>query len=198
MNKRVFESIASACHETPMVRLRKIQETEGISGEILAKIEYISPSGSMKDRIAYKTMSFPVKIIMPEEMSKERRKIIEAFGAELILTPGCGSDIGLAVKKLKEIISTDPERYFVVSQFDNSLNPLTHYETTGPEIWEQTNGEIDASAQGIGTGGSLSGIAKFLKEKRKDIKNSKKLFKHKKNSNTDKRQCSKIPLYHAL
>lgn len=113
---------------------------------------------------------YPVKILIPEGMSEERMKIMKLYGAELILTPGAESDVDITLEKLREIVSEDPERYFVVSQYDNPDNPLAHYYTTGPEIWEQTEGKLDALVQTQGTGGTVSGTARYLKERNPLIK----------------------------
>jgi len=106
---------------------------------------------------------------MPENMSVERRKIIQAFGGEIVYTsaseslPGC-------LKKMQEIIMTSPEKYFVADQFANPDNPEIHYSQTGPEIWEDMNGEVDIFVAGVGSGGTLQGIGKFLKEKKPNVK----------------------------
>jgi cysteine synthase A len=106
---------------------------------------------------------------MPENMSEERKKIIEAFGGEIVLSPGEDSLLG-SLRKMKEIIGAEPERYFMVNQFSNPFNPEVHYQQTGPEIWRDTNGEIDIFLAGVGSGGTLQGIGKFLKEKKQKIK----------------------------
>ena len=112
---------------------------------------------------------YKVELTLPECVSTERRHVLEAFGAIVALTPGCeGTDgaIGLAHKLHDE----NPEKYFMPNQFANPNNPLAHYETTAPEIYEQTNGQIDAFVTGMGTTGTLMGASKFFKEKSKDIK----------------------------
>ncbi|MCD6514522.1 MAG: cysteine synthase A [Candidatus Odinarchaeota archaeon] len=117
---------------------------------------------------AYK--GYKVVIIMPEKMSVERRKMLKVFGAEVILTPGWGSDISESVKYAKELVEKDPEKYYFFDQWSDEANVQAHYETTGPEIWEQMNGKLDAFVAGIGTGGSVLGTGKFLKEKYSEIK----------------------------
>jgi len=112
---------------------------------------------------------YKVKLVMPECVSMERRKILEAFGVELILTPAKEGTDG-AIKKAHEILKNEPEKYFMPNQFDNEYNVLAHYETTGPEIWNQTNGNIDIFITGIGTTGTLMGVGKFLKEKKPEIR----------------------------
>lgn len=112
---------------------------------------------------------YRVICVMPENMSEERKKIIKAFGGEIIFTPAEESLTG-SLKKLEEIAHGEPEKYFIANQFVNPRNPEIHYLETGPEIWEDTNGEIDIFVSGVGSGGTLQGIGKFLKEKKPDIK----------------------------
>lgn len=111
---------------------------------------------------------YKVKIVMPENMSIERQKIIKAFGAELILTPA-GENIEGSVKRAMEIAESDPN-VFVPQQFENPDNPRVHYEETARELWRQTTGEIDCFVSGVGSGGTLQGIGKFLKERKPDVK----------------------------
>jgi cysteine synthase A len=106
---------------------------------------------------------------MPANMSEERKKIIQAFGGEIIFSPAEESLSG-SLKKMKEIIQEEPERYFVANQFGNPCNPEVHYQQTGPEIWRDTNGQINIFLAGVGSGGTLQGIGKFLKEKKQNIK----------------------------
>ena len=110
---------------------------------------------------------YRVIIVMPENMSEERKKIIRALGAELVLTPGADGISG-AVERVRQMAEADPN-IFVPGQFVNPLNPETHYLNTGPEIWEQMEGNVDAFVAGVGSGGTLGGVGKFLKEKRPDI-----------------------------
>jgi cysteine synthase A len=110
-----------------------------------------------------------VVCVMPENMSEERKKIILAFGGEIVSTPAQESLPG-SVKRMHEIIRTEPEAYFVVNQFVNPLNPEVHYQQTGPEIWQDMKGEIDFFVAGVGSGGTLQGIGTFLKEQRPNIK----------------------------
>jgi len=112
---------------------------------------------------------YEVICIMPENMSEERKKIIKAFGGKIITTPSEESLTG-AIQKLKEITEKEPERYFITDQFVNPKNPETHYKILGPEIWEETKGEIDIFIAGVGSGGTLQGIGQFLKEKNSSIK----------------------------
>lgn len=112
---------------------------------------------------------YKVKLVMPECVSKERQRVLEAFGAELVLTSGAEKTDG-AIRKAHEIVQKEPAKYYMPNQFENENNVLAHYETTGPEIWEQTNGEIDVFVAGIGTSGTLMGTGKYLKEKEPGIK----------------------------
>jgi cysteine synthase B len=112
---------------------------------------------------------YKVKLCMPECVSVERRSIIEAFGAEIILTPANESTDG-SIRKAHQLISEEPDKYYMPNQFENENNVLAHYETTGPEIFSQTKGEIDIFVAGIGTGGTLMGVAKYLKEKKPQVK----------------------------
>ncbi len=111
---------------------------------------------------------YRVIIVMPENMSEERKKIIRAFGGELILTPAEGGIEG-AVKKVRELAAKDPNIY-VPQQFENPKNPEIHYLSTGPEIWEQMEGKIDAFVAGVGSGGTLGGVGRYLKERKRDVR----------------------------
>lgn len=113
---------------------------------------------------------YRVIIVMPEGMSKERKKIIRAYGAELVLTPGGGTDVDLVLEEVERIKEQYGEQVFEIGQFEREANPLTHYENTGPEIWEQTEGKVEAFIMNQGTGGTITGTAKYLKEKNPDIK----------------------------
>jgi cysteine synthase A len=114
-------------------------------------------------------MGYKVVCLMPENMSEERKKIIQAFGGEIIFTPAVES-LGGCLKKMKEIIDEEPTKYFVVNQFKNQLNPEIHYLQTGPEIWDALNGDVGIFVAGVGSGGTLQGVGKFLKEKNPEIK----------------------------
>ena len=108
-------------------------------------------------------MGYEVVCVMPENMSTERRKIIEAFGGRIVSTPAETSLTG-ALEKLESMVTDDPDRYFVADQFRNPANPEIHYRTTGPEIWADMDGEVDIFVAGVGSGGSLQGVGKYLKE----------------------------------
>jgi cysteine synthase A len=112
---------------------------------------------------------YPVTLTMPETMSLERRKVLAAFGANLILTEGSRGMAG-AIGKAQELVQSDPDRYVLLQQFDNPANPEIHFKTTGPEIWEDTAGQIDVLISGVGTGGTITGVSRYIKnEKGKKI-----------------------------
>lgn len=193
--RRGLPSLLDAIGRTPLVRLNRL----GPQGrELLAKIEWYGPTGSLKDRIYAHMIAraeergdlrpgmtllecstgnagtacafvaavkgYPCVVVMPEGMSEERKKLIGAYGAELVLTPGAESDVDLALTRMEEIRSGDPERYFIPAQFDNTDNVEAHTLTTGPEIWEQTEGRLDAVVASQGTGGWITGVGRFLRE----------------------------------
>lgn len=199
---KVYASLDQLVGKTPLLELRNTKEKHSLKGNVIAKLEYFNPAGSVKDRIAkamindaeergvlkpggiiieptsgntgiglasvaaargYKTI-----LVMPETMSIERRKLMKGYGAEIVLTPG-DQGISGSIEKAKEMVK-EHENAFMPDQFSNPANPKVHYETTGPEIWEDTDGEIDIFVSGVGTGGTISGAGKYLKEKNPDIK----------------------------
>ena len=187
---------------TPLVRENNLIKKDELKADVLAKLEYFNPAGSVKDRIAKEmiqdalekglinenttlieptsgntgiglsavatALNLKIIITMPETMSVERRNLMKAYGAELVLTPGSEGMKG-AIAKAKELAS-QIENSFIPGQFENPANPTAHYKTTGPEIYEQTEGKIDIFVAGVGTGGTISGIGKYLKEKNPEVK----------------------------
>ncbi len=198
---KVAQNILESIALTPLVRLNSV--TKAIAADILVKLEWFSPTGSIKDRIYYRMITeaikkqvlkpgmeiletstgnagiacafvgallgYPVTIILTDGMSIERTKIIEAYGAKIIYTPGAESDVDLCLQKQEEIIKENPGKYWVPSQYTNQDNILAHYLTTGPEIWEQTGGKVDAFVATQGTGGTISGVGKYLRERNPQV-----------------------------
>lgn len=142
------------------------------SGELVhGKIILEATSGNTGIALAMigAAKGYKVKLIMPDCVSVERRRILEAFGSEVILTPGCDGTDG-AIRKAHELLEMEPEKYFMPNQFENENNILAHYETTGPEIFTQTNGEIDVFVADMGTTGTLMGVGRYLKEQKPGIR----------------------------
>ena len=198
---KVFEQASDLVVNTPLVRLNGYQKEKKLDAELLAKLEYFNPAGSVKDRVAlYMLLDAQEKgllkrdsviieptsgntgiglaavaaekgirtiIVMPDTMSIERRNILKAYGAELVLTDG---KLGMkgAIAKANELAEEIPHS-FIPGQFTNDANPLAHYKTTGPEIWKDTDGDVDILVAGVGTGGTLSGAGRYLKEQNPDI-----------------------------
>ena len=196
------ENIAELIGNTPLVRLNAYGRNRGLKAEIIAKLEWFNPGGSVKDRIALymirdaekkgllkkdsviieptsgntgiglaavaASKGYRTIIVMPDTMSVERQNILKAYGAEVILTDGKGG-MKASIAKAKELASSIPHS-FIPGQFTSSSNPKAHYETTGPEIWRDTGRQVDFLIAGVGTGGTLSGAGKYLKEVNPGIK----------------------------
>ena len=142
--------------------IRRAEET----GELTADKTILEPtSGNTGIALAMigAARGYHVKLYMPECVSMERRLVLQALGAEVLLTPAKEGTDG-AIRRAHELLEAEPERYFMPNQYDNESNVLAHYETTGPEIFQQTGGEVDVFVAGMGTGGSLMGVGKYLKE----------------------------------
>lgn len=188
---------------TPILQLNRYSEEAGITGaNILAKLEYLNPAGSVKDRIALRMIEdaeekgiigqgatiieptsgntgiglaavatargYRAILTLPDTMSVERRTMLKAYGAELVLTEGAKGMKG-AIAKAEEL-KNEIEGAVILGQFVNPANPEAHYLTTGPEIWDQTDGNVDIFVAGVGTGGTLTGVGKFLKEQNPEVK----------------------------
>jgi cysteine synthase A len=138
------------------------------SGALKSNMEIIeASSGNAGIACAFigHILGYEVTIVMPRGMSEERVKMIRAFGGKVMFTEGAESDIDLGINKVGKIVDMNPDQYWWPDQFSNANNPKAHYKSTGPELWEQTNGEIDCFLAAIGTGGTLTGVSRFLKTK---------------------------------
>lgn len=197
---KIADNIIDLIGNTPLVRLHKV--TAGAEAEVLVKLEFQNPGGSVKDRIALSMIEAAEKagkigqetiileptsgntgiglamvaaakgyrctLVMPDTMSIERRKLLRAYGAELILTPGKDGMLG-AIQMASDLASKD-SHYFIPQQFENPANPEIHRETTAEEIWRDTDGRLDIFVSGVGTGGTLTGVGSVLKSRLTDIK----------------------------
>lgn len=199
---KIYMSADELIGRTPLLRLTHIEKELSLKASIIAKLEFLNPGGSVKDRVAKKMIEkaeadgilnkdsviieptsgntgiglalvaaakgYKTIIVMPDTMSVERRKILAALGAELVLTDGKLGMSG-AIKKAEEL-AKDNKSAFVAGQFVNPANALAHFETTGVEIFEDTDGKVDVFVAGVGTGGTITGVGQYLKSKNKDIK----------------------------
>lgn len=200
--KKIYNSVEELIGKTPLLRLNRIENELGIKAEILAKLEFFNPAGSVKDRAALKMLDeaeekgllkkgatvieptsgntgiglsmvaalrgYKTIIVMPDNMSIERRQLMSAYGAEVVLTPAAGG-MSAAIAKAEEL-AKGIDGAFIPSQFDNPSNAAAHFTTTGPEIYEDTDGKIDIFVAGVGTGGTITGVGEYLKTKNPDIK----------------------------
>lgn len=137
-------------------------EKRGLLGPGKEIIEATSGNTGIALAFAAAARKIPITLVMPETMSSERRRVLQLFGAKLILTPGSDGMLG-AVRTVEKAVESDPDRYFLPQQFKNPVNPLIHEQTTGPEIWNDTDGEVDVVVSGVGTGGTLTGISRYIK-----------------------------------
>lgn len=199
---KVYSSLDQLIGGTPLMELKNIEEKYGLKARLLAKLEYLNPAGSTKDRAAMSILDdalkrgilkensviieptsgntgiglaavaaargYKVMIVMPDNMSKERILTIKAYGAEIVLTDGAKGMQG-AIDKAEELKKEIPDS-FIAGQFTNPANAMAHYRTTGPEIYEDTDGEVDYFVAGVGTGGTITGTGHFLKEKKPDVR----------------------------
>lgn len=198
----IYKSADQLIGKTPLLELTHIEEKLNLKAKVVAKLEYLNPAGSVKDRIARKMIEdaensgklkpssviieptsgntgiglasvaamkgYKIIIVMPETMSVERRQLMKAYGAELVLTEGSKGMKG-AIAKAEEL-AKEIENSFIPSQFTNPANPQAHRETTGPEIYEDTEGKVDYFVAGVGTGGTITGVGEYLKSKNPEIK----------------------------
>lgn len=197
----IATSIDQLIGNTPLMRLTRLEQKLGLQGQLLAKLEYFNPGGSIKDRAALQMLraaeqagrigpgaliieptsgntgiglcmlcaarGYRAIIVVPETASIERIKLMRAYGAQVVLTPGSAGMRG-AVEKA-EALARENENAFIPSQFDNPENANAHYLTTGPEIWAQTEGHVDALVAGVGTGGTITGVGRYLRERKPDV-----------------------------
>ena len=198
----IYTSADQLIGNTPLLELTHLEEAYGLKAAILAKLEYLNPAGSVKDRIAKAMIDdaeqkgllkkgsviieptsgntgiglasvaaargYRIIIVMPETMSVERRQLMKAYGAELVLTEGAKGMKG-AIAKADELAAQTPDS-FIPGQFTNPANPSAHRATTGPEIWNDTDGTVDIFVAGVGTGGTLTGVGEYLKSLNPNVK----------------------------
>lgn len=199
---KIYKNLTDLIGRTPLLELSTYNNKNNLKANILAKLEYFNPAGSVKDRIAKAMIEdaeekgllkpesiiieptsgntgigiasvgtakgYKVIIVMPETMSVERRSLIKAYGAEIVLTEGAKGMKG-AIAKANEL-AAETQNSFIPGQFVNPANPEVHKKTTGPEIWEDTDGKVDIFVAGIGTGGTITGVGEYLKSKNPNIK----------------------------
>ena len=162
---RIYTSADQLIGATPLLELSHIEREHRLKARILAKLEYFNPAGSVKDRIAKASVAaargYRIIIVMPDTMSVERRQLMKAYGAELVLTEGALGMKG-AIAKAEELAKEIPDS-FIPGQFVNPANPAVHKATTGPEIWADTDGKVDIFIAGVGTGGTVTGVGAYLK-----------------------------------
>ena len=198
----IYTSADQLIGKTPLLELTHIEKALGLKAKILAKLEYLNPAGSVKDRVAKAMIDdaeekgllkpgsviieptsgntgiglaavaaargYRIILVMPDTMSGERRQLMKAYGAELVRSEGAKGMKG-AIAKADELAASIPGS-FIPGQFVNPANPKAHFETTGPEIYADTDGEVDIFVAGVGTGGTITGVGEYLKSKKPEVK----------------------------
>ncbi len=199
---QIYNNILQLIGRTPLVEAENLEKELWLQARILVKLEYLNPTGSVKDRAAKSMIEdaenrgilkegaviieptsgntgiglaaiaavkgYRMILTMPDTMSVERRNILKAYGAEIVLTPGAEGMSG-AIKKARELASEIPDS-FIPGQFENPANAAAHRVSTGPEIWKDTDGQVDVFVAGVGTGGTLTGVGEYLKEQKPEVK----------------------------
>ena len=170
LGKADFMNPSGSLKDRILLKILKVAIERGELKKGMTILESTTGNTGISTSMMGAFLGFPVVLVMPEGMSAERKKAMKAYGAKIIHVPGAESDVDLAVNKARQLVRNYPKKYFMVDQFNNPLNVQAHYETTGPEIWQQVGGKLDAFAATAGTGGTITGVGKYLKEKDPNIK----------------------------